>query len=170
MVKMMMTRLMMKKKKTVIVAWLFSPFEWLHSAWVCVLCLSEYTNVWKHPPFWICLGQFSAFGLFVCLQMEKGEEQNWTNEDNLKKFFSFVFVLLAGWPNHDRDCMWPRQSRTKFVELIFQNQLPCSPPVSLVLLKPRFKPDMTEPPISMMPLPAFTTASVPCFTCKKWIW
>lgn len=41
-----------------------------------------------------------------------------------------------------------------------------SPPVSLVLLNPRFSPEMTEPPISMIPLPAFTTASAPCFACK----
>ncbi|KAH9392862.1 hypothetical protein TYRP_005952 [Tyrophagus putrescentiae] len=42
-----------------------------------------------------------------------------------------------------------------------------SPPVSLVLLKPRFRPEIKEPPISTMPLPAFTTASAPCLACMQ---
>lgn len=95
MVKMMMTRM---KKKTVIVAWLFSPFEWLHSAWVCVFCvwvsIRTFESILRSGFVWVNL--VLLVGLFVCLQMEKEEEQNWTNEDNLKKFFSFVFVLLAG--------------------------------------------------------------------------
>ena len=48
-------------------------------------------------------------------------------------------------------------------DLFITNQIH-SLPVSLVLLNPRFNPDITEPPISTIPLPALTTASAPCFT------
>lgn len=64
MVKMMMTRM---KKKTVIVAWLFSPFEWLHSAWVCVFCvwvsIRTFESILRSGFVWVNL--VLLVGLFV---------------------------------------------------------------------------------------------------------
>lgn len=105
---------------------------------------------------------------FICRIKNATKWNKRKREDGISQTVSFILkkieclrllllLILAGVVCFPNGIEWP---------LNWQHSS-YSPPVSLVLLNPRFKPEKSDPPISTIPLPALTTASAPCFACTR---